>query len=289
MHCDDSDPTWKVNLAIGKSHLTFKIDTGADVYIISYSQYSTLEPKQNLKPVKSKLSSPGGPVVSHGCFTARAALKRKHYLFRIVVVERDVEKLLSQSVAKRMGLVMNANSVQAIGCLKTEPVNIVLKPDAQPFSITVARRIAFPLEEKVKAEISRLLDRGIIRAITKPTQWCAPMVPVQKKTGHVRPCVDLNKLNANIRRERFILPTITDVTSKLSGAKVFSCLDAASGFYQIPLSEECQELTTFITPFGRYCFQRLPFGISSALEIFMRKMTEVLEGLPGVFVYMMTS
>ena len=101
--------------------------------IISDSQYSILAPKPNLKLVKSKLSSPGGPVVSHGCFTARAVLKGKHYLFRIVVVERDVENVLSRSVAKRMGLVLNVNSVQGIGCLKTEPVNTVLKPDAQLF------------------------------------------------------------------------------------------------------------------------------------------------------------
>ena len=98
--------------------------------------------------------------------------------------------------------------------------------------------------------------------------------------------MDLKKLNINIQHERFVLPTLEDVTSKLLEAKVFSCLDAASGFYQIPLAEESQELTTFITPSGRYCFRRLPFGITSAPEIFMRKMKEVLEGLDGVFVYM---
>jgi hypothetical protein len=109
------------------------------------------------------------------------------------------------------------------------------------------------------------------------------MVPVMKKSGQIRLCVDLKKLNSSIRRERFILPTLADVTSKLSGATCFSCLDAASGFYQIPLDEESQELTTFITPFGRYCFKRLPFGITSAPEIFMRKMIEVVD---GEFIYM---
>ena len=74
--------------------------------------------------------------------------------------------------------------------------------------------------------------------------------------------------------------------SKLSDGTVFSSLDAASGFWQIPLDSECVKLTTFITPFGRYCFNRLPFGITSAPEIFQFKMNELLGGLEGVVVYM---
>ena len=66
---------------------------------------------------------------------------------------------------------------------------------------------------------------------------------------------------------------------------MFSTLDAASGFYQVPLDEESQELT-FVSPFGRYCFKRLPFGITSAPEIFMRKMNGILDGLKGVCVCM---
>ena len=89
-----------------------------------------------------------------------------------------------------------------------------------------------------------------------------------------------------MERERYILPTLQDLTSRLAGATVFSSLDAASGFYQIPLHEDSQELTTFITPMGRYCYRRLPFGITSAPEIFMRKMNELLQGLDGTFTYM---
>ena len=85
----------------------------------------------------------------------------------------------------------------------------------------------------------------------------------------------------SVKRKRYVLPTLEDVTSKLSGASVFSSLDATNGFYQIPLEEGSCELTTFITPFGRYCFRRLPFGITSAPEIFMKKMKEVLDGLEG--------
>ena len=142
------------------------------------------------------------------------------------------------------------------------------------------------MESKVKEELDRLEAAGVIEPITKPTPWCSPMVPVMKKSGKVRLCVDLKRLNKTVKREQFILPTLEDVTSKLSGAKVFTSIDAASGFYQIPLHEDSQELTTFITPFGCYCFRRLPFGITSAPEIFMRKMSQLFEGVDGVFCYM---
>ena len=90
-----------------------------------------------------------------------------------------------------------------------------------------------------------------------------------------------------MERERAVhVITLHDLTSRLAGATVFSSLDAASGFHKIPLHEASQELTTFITPMRRYCHRRLPFGITSAPDIFMRRMNELLHGLDGMFVYM---
>ena len=79
-----------------------------------------------------------------------------------------------------------------------------------------------------------------------------------------------------------MLPNLEDISPKLRGSKIFSKLYAASGFHQIPLDEENRLLTTFIASFGRFCFKRLPLGISSAPEIFQRKMTELLGDIEGV-------
>lgn len=97
-------------------------------------------------------------------------------------------------------------------------------------------------------------ENEVIEPVTDPTDWCAPMVPVPKQNGSVRICVDLKKLNEAVKRERYVLPTTEEITAQLSGATHFSSLDAASGFWQIPLHPESSKLTTFITPFGRYSF-----------------------------------
>lgn len=83
-----------------------------------------------------------------------------------------------------------------------------------------------------------------------------------------------------------MLSTPEDVTVKLAGATVFSTLDASSGFWQILLDHSSLLLTTFITPRGRFCFQRLPFGIMSAPEIIQREMARLLEGNKGCVVVM---
>ena len=106
------------------------------------------------------------------------------------------------------------------------------------------------------------------------------MVP--KANDKIRICVDMTKLNESICRERHVLPAVDQVLAQLSGATVFSKLDTNSGFWQIRLAEASCKLTTFITPMGRYCFNRLPFGITSTPEHFQRKMSQVLEGLKGV-------
>ena len=104
------------------------------------------------------------------------------------------------------------------------------------------------------------------------------MVVVPKADGKVRMCVDLTKLNESILREYHPLPNIDHTFAQPAGATIFSKLDA--------LSLESAKLTTFITPFGRFCFNRLPFGISSAPEHFQKRISQVLEESDGAICLM---
>ena len=122
----------------------------------------------------------------------------------------------------------------------------------------------------------------MIRRVDVPTPWCAGMVVALKKSGSVRICVDLKPLNQSVLREVHPLPKVDETLAQLTGAKLFSKLDANSGFWQIPLAPASQLLTTFITPVWRFCFNKLPFGISSAPEHFQKRMSQILTGLEGV-------
>ena len=220
----------------------------------------------------------------------------------IYVVKGLKEPLLGRPAIEKLNLVARINDIQSqcseeqirkkypqlfhgLGELKGE-YEIQLKPHAQPFAITSPRRIPLPMKSKVKAEIARMEKLGVIRKVEQPTDWCAGMVTVPKPNGKVRICVDLTKLNESVCRETYPLPKIDTLLDEIGESTVFSKLDANSGFWQEKLAEKSQLLTTFLTPFGRYCFQRLPFGLKSAPERFQRRMLTELEGLEGVICIM---
>jgi hypothetical protein len=80
------------------------------------------------------------------------------------------------------------------------------------------------------------------------------------------------------------MPTLNETTSQLAGAKYFTVLDATAGYWIVPLSKQASILTTFQTPFGRFCYLRMPFGICSAQEVFQKRIDRVFGELPGVHV-----
>ena len=140
----------------------------------------------------------------------------------------------------------------------------------------------FQLRDKVRTELNRMESIGVISRIEQPTQWCAGMVAIPKKNGSVRICVDLKRLNSGVQHEIHPLPKVDETLAQLTGGTIFSKLDANSGFWQTPLSPESRPLTTFITLFGRFCFNKLPFGISSTPEHFQRRMSNILQGIDDV-------
>ena len=274
--------------------LRFKIDTGADVTIITKKTWLAMKDIPRLEPTAVRLNSVGRQLKAFGQFMAVTKHRNTVYRFTVIVIEGEkMTNLLCGDVAADMGLMCRLEQVDAsggddgrIGLMKTEPVTIKLKAGAKPLCLATAIRVPFPLMDAVKAELNNMVESGVIRSVTEPTDWCAAMVSVTKKTGAVRICVDLKQLNTAVRREHHMLPSLEDIAPKLAESKVFSTLDAASGCWQIPIDEDSQLLTTFITPFGRYAFCRLPFGISSGPEIFQRKMSTLLEDLGGVEVIM---
>ena len=285
---DSTEPPWRVNLRVNKKHINFKIDSGADVCIINETTFKGL--KTPLLDAQVKLESPGGDVHVLGQIQVSTQHEGTTLPIRMFVASGMSDNLLSRDAAVKLNLIARISEVTSsifngIGTMKTTPVQIQLEQDAKPYSVNTPRRVPIPLIPKVKEEIERMEKEGVIVGVTEPTEWCAPMVPVIKPNGKVRICVDLRQLNKNVKREKYILPTIDDILHNLSKSSIFSSLDARAGYWQLPLDDSSSCYTTFITPVGRYRFVRLPFGISSASEIYQRKMVELLAGHEGVEIY----
>ena len=125
----------------------------------------------------------------------------------------------------------------------------------------------------LKKEIESLLAQGIIEEVSGATPWLHPIVVVPKKnTTDIRMCVDLTKLNRYVRRPTNPQLTPWEVIRNIpKGTKHYAVFDALKGYHQVELDEESRALTTFMTPFGRYRYRRMPMGLSSAGDVFTLK------------------
>ncbi len=290
------DNTWTVTVQLQQKDIQFKMDTGAEVTVISDKVYNSLPEVQLSKPTKTLYGPARQKLDVMGQFTGILTHGNHTHSENIFVVRDLQTNLLGLPSITSLQLIQRIDATLSetmtiqeqfpkvftgLGTLGDE-YTIKLKDDAQPYALHTPRRVPFPQRKQVQDELNRMESLGVISKVSDPTPWCAGMVVVPKKDGSVRICVDLKPLNESVLREVHPIPRVEEVLAQLTGATVFSKIDANSGFWQIPLSPESRPLTTFITPFGRYWFNKLPFGISSAPELFQKRMNKILEGLEGV-------
>ena len=291
----DKNNPWEVTLQLNGTPVLFKIDTGADVSVIPEPVFKQLK-GVTLNPPKRRLIGPGqNQLTVVGQFTAKLEDQNSVADEQIYIVKHLQKSLLGRPGILALDLIARIQTLQeldkfvirfprlfqGLGTIQGK-YHISLQEGAKPFALSAPRRVPLPLMPKVKQELQRMEALGVIKKVEQPTDWCAGIVVVPKSNGSLRICVDLTKLNASVRRERHILPAVDQIVAQLSNAKVFTKLDANAGFWQIQLAEDSVLYTTFITPFGRFCFQRLPFGITSAPEFFQKKMSSILADLKGV-------
>lgn len=293
--------SWSTTLLLNGEEVPFKLDTGAEVTAISELTYQRLK-RVKLHPASRILYGPTQQSLRvTGQFQATLTKDRKTSTQTVYVISGLKSNLLGLPAISSLHLASQVDTTsedqakhkgediiqrfpalfQGLGTLGEE-YTIRLREGVRPYALYTPRNVPFPLRPKVKAELDRMERLGVITKVTTPTQWCAGMVVVPKKSGDVRICVDLKPLNEGVLRETHPIPPVDETLAQLSGASVFSKVDANSGFWQVPLAPESRPLTTFITPFGRYFFSKLPFGISSAPELYQRRMSQILDGLPGV-------
>lgn len=291
-----SQDEWHVSLKIADTNVTFKIDSGADCNVISKSLLDRLpvDPKQShhckakLKVYDRRRITPSGKV------SLTCEYRGKFTVMDFILLEQDLPSILGLKSCLDLGLIKriyrlkeenleseNADVFEGLGEITGVQHKIQIDPNATPI-VHPPRQVPVALHEPLKEELQRMEKLGVIKKCTEPTAWVHSLVVAKKKNNKLRVCMDPSDLNRAVRQEHFPMQTVEDVISRMPSAKVFSVLDANHGFWQVKLAKDSSKLATFNTPFGRYSYTRLPFGIASVPEVFQNVMSHMFQDIDGV-------
>lgn len=292
-------------MEIGNHAAKFQIDCGASINIITEALIgnSVVTPtsKRLVMWNKTEITPMGAMRV-----VLRNPKNRKKYSVEFVVVKENLTPLIGAQAAQHMKLItVNQENFVTTSPPHSKQAEVkvlnaaeeVIKRFSDVFDRPVGtfpgkvhleiesvppRRIPTALKGKFKEELTKLVDEKIIAPVDRPTPWVNSVVVTTKKSGALRVCVDPRPLNKVLKREVYPMPILDEILPELSQARVFSTVDLRSGFWHCVLDDESSLLTTFNTPYGRYRWLRLPFGLSVSPEIFQKHVNQTLEGLEGV-------
>jgi len=136
------------------------------------------------------------------------------------------------------------------------------------------RRFAYNEKLQIREITDDLLSRDIIKVSTSP--YCARVVPVRKKNGTLRLCVDLRPLNERVMKQKYPFPVIEDCLANLGSKSIFTLLDLKDDFHQIKIHPDHIKYFSFATPDGQFKYLRLPFSFCEAPAEFQKRLVIIL-------------
>lgn len=282
-----------------KQNVRFKLDSGAEINVIPEYIFKGWDLNKKLKPCKIKATNHSGSSIKVlGEIKLEVEHKNKTKELEFIIVETNphgkcilgIETINDLQLAKVIGIINKKQRdivkefedvFKGIGKIKTKPCDFKLKDNYETV-IAHCRKIPFNIMDEYNKELSKMIEDGIIKEQTEPTEFVNPTVVVRKPNGRVRICLDPKILNKGLMREHMELPTFDEVMNGVAGNEWFSVLDANKGFYQLELTDKASMLTTFATPKSRFRFTRLPFGLSVAPEMYQKKFSEIFADIKGV-------
>ena len=156
---------------------------------------------------------------------------------------------------------------KGVGTLPGGPYHIRLKEQYRPVQHP-PRSVPIAMQTTYKTELERLTKEGIITEVKEHTEWINSIVPVMKPNGSLRLCLDPKDLNKAIERNQWYSRTIDDILPELAKSKFKTLKDATSGYWHVVLDLDSSLLTMFNTPWGKFRWLRLPFGLKIASDVF---------------------
>lgn len=292
---------WRETIKVNGSDISFKLDSGADCNTLSLELYNKIKDKNvKLTDVQTVLIVYNGEKVKTvGCVELECVVRGRKENIKFSVIDLPVKPVIglpdcvrlkflckldemTQSSSDKLKFIHNNKDVfKGLGNIGT--YKIKLCDEAIPV-IKPIRRVPQAIKDRLKLSLDNYERRDIIEKVEGPTSWCNNLVIVEKPDKSLRLCLDPQELNKNILRENFQIPSPEEIYNNLTGKAVFTVLDMKDGFFQILLDDE-QKVCTFGTPFGRYRFKRMPFGISSAPEVMQRINSTIFSDIQGVELY----
>ena len=180
-------------------------------------------------------------------------------------------------------VVKDAHEVfEGIGKLKGYQYQIEID-DKVPPVVSPRFSVPPPMQEPLKTNLDWMVEIDVIKKQQEATPWVSNVLCTPKPNGDIRICLNPMPLNQAVRRPHHFAPTMEDVLQKLHGCKYFSTLDQSSGYWNIEVHPDSVHLLTFNTPFGRYAYKRLPFGLVSSQDVFQRAVDETFGDIPDVY------
>ncbi|CAH2108120.1 unnamed protein product [Euphydryas editha] len=274
---------WTEEIKVGNVKFKVKLDTEAECNVLP--RYLMDKTNASLKASRTKnlINYTDDKMAVLGETELRCKVKNEETNIVFKIVQENVTPILGLETCEKLRLIARVKTLkethskedifEGLGCYKDYEYDIDLIENPK-LEIKPSRRIPHAIRDEVKRELDRMVKLDVIKPETEPTPAVSPMVVVRQK-GKIRICIDPSDVNKNILRRHFPLATIEEISVDIKGSKFFALLDCTKGFWQIKLSERTQKILTFATPWGRYSFKRLPFGVSSAPEIFQKILTNL--------------
>ena len=298
-----------------------KVDTGSNRCTLTTQDLKKSQLDLAIQPDSHILNNyGGGTITSHGSTQLKLSYNGKSTLAHFSIVEApDNPSILGCRQALELGiLTLNINSIHTsnetqpaavvptkthdgsltkehvlqeyqdcfdkIGRFPGDKYKIKLIEDPKPV-VHAPRTVPVHILPLYKAELDAMLIDEIISPVTEPTDWVNSIVCNVTETDagkKIRLCLDPKDLNKNIRREHYYSRTIDEILPQLHNKKYFTVADTKKGYWHVELDHESSLLCTFNTPFGRFKFNRLPFGINVSQDAFQRRLDDVYKGIKNV-------
>lgn len=305
-----------MTFSVGGTELRLKVDSGADVNVLTQAQFAKMPRalQARLRESKIDLRDYGGNRIGcTGCVTLPVVRAADNEIFQeeFYVVTRNLQPILSFQTATRLKVLSlcppggNIHQVEKEASEESDADEIALSTTSdrfptfrgiKPVKLAVDKAVKpkivhqnllpIAMQEFVQSQWNEYKRQEIIEPVEGTPVWLSRVDVVAKKNGKHRIIIDMRPPNKAIVRRRFPMPNPEELQQVLEGSTHFAKTDATNAYFHVPLHKDSRYLTAFMTAEGPMQFTRLCFGINSAPELFQEIMMKLFYGLEGIVIYL---